>query len=183
MQLLSSYLPQNLLGWFLIVAGFGVLSTIDEKSSRAAYVRCQIPVAVWISTQFPILARLLLSNSAHALSFFAFKFVRCFAQNIQADHGASSWRDDPAEHAPGHAPAFLHRTLLAGRPDRGHYSQTRLTWRVMIRVSGVGSLSPVALMRKVQLREDKDAQRALQDDEGKKEERGVTGYHHSFGGA
>ena len=71
------------MGWILITVGFGVLSLLDEKSSRAMYIGCQIPVAVglglvWVGTQFPILAPLPFSNSAHALSFFT--FVRCFAQ-------------------------------------------------------------------------------------------------------
>ena len=82
-QIINRYRPQNYLGWMFIVVGFGVLSTLDEHSSRAAYIGSQIPLAVglgmvWISTQFPILAPLPFSNSAHALSFFT--FIRCFAQ-------------------------------------------------------------------------------------------------------
>ena len=82
-QIINRYRPQNYFGWMFIIVGFGVLSTLDEHSSRAAYIGSQIPLAVglgivWISTQFPILAPLPFSNSAHALSFFT--FIRCFAQ-------------------------------------------------------------------------------------------------------
>ena len=82
-QIVNCYRPQNYVGWILMIIGFGVLSILDENSSRAMYIGCQIPVAVglgliWVGTQFPILAPLPFSNSAHALSFFT--FVRCFAQ-------------------------------------------------------------------------------------------------------
>ena len=82
-QIFNRYLPQNYVGWALIIAGFGILTILDEKTSRATYIGAQIPVAVglgiiWISTQFAILAPLPFSNSAHALSFFT--FIRCFAQ-------------------------------------------------------------------------------------------------------
>lgn len=82
-QLLGRYCPQNYAGWACIIAGFGVLSILDENSSRAEYLGCQIPLGVglgivWVSTQFPILAPLPFSNSAHALAFFT--FFRCFAQ-------------------------------------------------------------------------------------------------------
>ena len=82
-QIVNRYRPQNYIGWMFIIVGFGVLTTLDEHSSRAAYIGSQIPLAVglgivWISTQFPILAPLPFSNSAHALSFFT--FIRCFAQ-------------------------------------------------------------------------------------------------------
>ena len=77
------YRPQNCIGWAIIMVGFGVLSLLDEHSSRAHYIGTQVPLGVglgivWISTQFPILAPLSVSNHAHALTFFT--FVRCFAQ-------------------------------------------------------------------------------------------------------
>lgn len=82
-ELLQQYRPQNYIGWMFIIIGFGLLSSLDENSSRAMYIGLQIPLGVglgivWISTQFPILAPLPVSNSAHALAFFT--FMRCFAQ-------------------------------------------------------------------------------------------------------
>ena len=82
-QIIDRYRPQNYIGWAFIIVGFGVLGILDENSSRAAYIGSQVPLGVglgiiWISTQFPILAPLPYSNSAHALAFFT--FMRCFAQ-------------------------------------------------------------------------------------------------------
>lgn len=82
-EIVGRYRPQNYIGWVFIIVGFGVLSILDENSSRATYIGCQIPLGVglgiiWISTQFPILAPLPFSNSAYALAFFT--FLRCFAQ-------------------------------------------------------------------------------------------------------
>ena len=82
-QKLSRYRPQNYVGWTLMVVGFGVLSLLNENSSRATYIALQVPAAagvgmIWISTPFAILAPLPFSNSAHALAFFI--FTRSFAQ-------------------------------------------------------------------------------------------------------
>lgn len=82
-QIVGRYCPQNYIGWAFMVAGFGVLSLLDENSSRAMYIGCQVPLAIglgiiWVSTQFAILAPLPFSNSAPALAFFT--FFRCFAQ-------------------------------------------------------------------------------------------------------
>lgn len=82
-QIVGRYCPQNYIGWAFMIAGFGILSLLDENSSRAMYIGCQVPLAIglgiiWVSTQFAILAPLPFSNSAHALAFFT--FFRCFAQ-------------------------------------------------------------------------------------------------------
>lgn len=76
-QIFSKYLPQNYLGWILMIAGFGLLTLLDDNSSRAAYIGFQALLAVglgiiWIGPQFPILAPLPYSNNAHALAFFTF---------------------------------------------------------------------------------------------------------------
>ena len=82
-QVLNRYRPQNYLGWMITVAGFGLLSTLNEDSSTATIVGYQIFLGIgvgiiWIGTQFPILAPLPFSNNAHALAFFT--FTRVFAQ-------------------------------------------------------------------------------------------------------
>lgn len=82
-QVFKRYRPQNHLGWMLIVIGFGVLSLLDENTSKAKCIAYQVVLAagigiVWISTDFPILAPLPFSNNAHALGFMI--FVRCSAQ-------------------------------------------------------------------------------------------------------
>ena len=82
-EIVGRYRPQNYLGWVFVLVGFGLLSRLDQNSSRAAYISSQIPLgigigALWVSTAFPILAPLPVSNSAHAVAFFM--FVRSFAQ-------------------------------------------------------------------------------------------------------
>ncbi len=79
----KKYRPQNYIGWAIILIGFGVVSRLDEHSSRAQYICSQLPLGiglgmVWVGTQFPILAPLPVSNNAHALAFFT--FTRRFAQ-------------------------------------------------------------------------------------------------------
>ncbi|KAI1785115.1 hypothetical protein LXA43DRAFT_169081 [Ganoderma leucocontextum] len=181
-QLINRYLPQNYVGWTLIVVGFGVLSILDEKSSRATYIGSQIPVAVgmgivWISTQFPILAPLPFSNSAHALSFFT--FVRCFAQSWGIVLGGTILQNVLLNELPasftsqfpqGVQIAYAIIPTISGLPEplqgqvRAAFAQaTRLIWRVMIGVSGAGFLS-VFLMREVTLHEGRDAQWGLEDE-------------------
>lgn len=82
-QVIRKYVPQNYIGWSVIIIGFGVLSMLDEDSGRARFIGSQVPLGiglgiVWVSTQFAILAPLEYSNNAHAIAFFT--FTRCFAQ-------------------------------------------------------------------------------------------------------
>ncbi len=81
--MLNIYRPQNYIGWALIIVGFGVLSLLDENSTRAQYIGYQVPLGmglgiIWLSTQFAILAPLPVSNNAHAIAFYT--FTRSFAQ-------------------------------------------------------------------------------------------------------
>lgn len=82
-EILRAYRPQNYLGWAVTILGYGLLTLLDENSSRGSYIGLQIPLGVglgivWIATQFPILAPLPYSNNARALAFFTFS--RCLAQ-------------------------------------------------------------------------------------------------------
>ncbi|KAI0759680.1 iron permease [Trametes elegans] len=184
-QLVNRYRPQNYLGWALIIVGFGVLSLLDEKSSRAMYLGCQVPLGVglgivWISTQFPILAPLPFSNSAHALAFFT--FVRCFAQSWGIVIGGTILqnvllRDLPrtftARFPQGVQIAYAViptvRTLPEPLKDevRATFARAaRLIWHVMLGVAGAGLLSCL-LMREVELRKDSlDDQWGLKEDGG-----------------
>lgn len=99
-QVFKLYRPQHYLGWALMIAGFGLLSTLKANSSAAKYISYQVVLGLgmgnlWVATQFPILAPLPFSNNAHALGFFT--FVRCFAQVSQFFLSllASQWRFVP----------------------------------------------------------------------------------------
>ncbi|KAL7278356.1 hypothetical protein ACG7TL_008332 [Trametes sanguinea] len=175
------YRPQNYVGWACIIIGFGILSILDENSSRAAYIGSQIPLGVglgiiWISTQFPILAPLPFSNSAHALAFFT--FIRCFAQSWGIVIGGTILQNQLLRNLPeafqsqfpqGVQIAYaaiptissLHDPL--NREIRAVFAHaTRLIWQVMIGVSGAGFIS-VLIMREEKLRKDLDEQWGLKE--------------------
>ncbi|OJT05266.1 hypothetical protein TRAPUB_3930 [Trametes pubescens] len=77
------YRPQSFVGWAFMIVGFGLLSLLDEHSSRAMYLALQVPVTVgigiiWISSQFAVLAPAPAASVTHALAFFT--FTRTVAQ-------------------------------------------------------------------------------------------------------
>ncbi|KAI0788199.1 iron permease [Fomes fomentarius] len=156
-QLLKQYRPQNYIGWMFIIIGFGLLSTLDENSSRAMYIGLQIPLGiglgiVWISTQFPILAPLPVSNSAHALAFFT--FMRCFAQSWGIVIGGTILQNTLLKDLPKDFTATLPQGVqiayaviprIKHLPDsvqlqvRSAFARsTKLIWQVMIGFSGLG---------------------------------------------
>nr|VWO94584.1 Beta-lactamase (EC [Ganoderma boninense] len=168
-QIIGRYRPQNYVGWAFIIVGFGVLSTLDEHSSRAAYIGSQSRSRSG-------------SGSAHALSFFT--FIRCFAQSWGIVLGGTILQNTLLKKLPasftsqfpqGVQIAYAIIPTIAGLPEplqgqvRAAFAQaTRLIWQVMLGVSGAGLLS-VFLMREVTLREDRDAQWGLQDEKEKVE--------------
>lgn len=181
-QIVDRYRPQNYVGWAIILVGFGVLSTLDESSSRAAYIGSQVPLGVglgivWISTQFPILAPLPVSNSAHALAFFT--FLRCFAQSWGIVVGGTILQntllrelppDFAARFPQGVQIAYAVIPTINGLQEplrtqvRAVFARaTRLIWRVMLGVSGAGLLT-VLLMREEKLRQDMDGTWGLQEE-------------------
>ncbi|KAI0636118.1 iron permease [Trametes polyzona] len=184
-QVLNKYLPQNYIGWAFMIAGFGILSLLDEGSSRAMYLGCQVPLAVglgivWVSTQFPILAPLPFSNSAHALAFFT--FFRCFAQSWGIVVGGTILQSKLLETLPSSFTASLPQgvqiayAIIPTIPHlkdplqmevRAAFAQaTRLIWRIMAGLSGAGLLTCL-LMREVELRKDSlDEKWGLKPEEG-----------------
>ncbi|KAI0656513.1 iron permease [Cubamyces menziesii] len=181
-QIIDRYRPQNYIGWAFIIVGFGVLGILDENSSRAAYIGSQVPLGVglgiiWISTQFPILAPLPYSNSAHALAFFT--FMRCFAQSWGIVVGGTILQNELLKNLPdafraqfpgGVQIAYAVIPAISSLPAtlkdevRAVFARaTRLIWQVMIGVSGAGLLS-VFLMREEKLRQDMDEQWGLRED-------------------
>ncbi|KAI0326036.1 iron permease [Cubamyces sp. BRFM 1775] len=187
-QIIKRYRPQNYIGWALMIAGFGVLSILDERSSRAEYIGCQVPLAiglgiVWVSTQFPILAPLPFSNSAHALAFFT--FIRCFAQSwgiviggtiLQAQllHGLPSSFTAGLPQGVQIAYAAIPQIPALHEPLRTEVraafaDATQLIWRIMAGISGAGLLSCL-LMSEIRLREDSlDEKWGLKDEATTKE--------------
>ncbi|KAI0353757.1 iron permease [Trametes cingulata] len=193
-QIIHRYRPQNRLGWVIIVIGFGVLSILTERSSRAEYIGLQVPASVgvgmiWISTPFAILAPLPFSNSAHALSFFI--FTRAFAQSWGIVVAGTIVQNVLQRELP---PAFLStlpqgaQIAYAAIPTIPHIADeairdqvraafahaTRLVWRVMIGFAGAGLLSTL-LMREEKLKESLDERWGLEEeDRDRKREEAVS---------
>ncbi|EIW57883.1 iron permease [Trametes versicolor FP-101664 SS1] len=187
-QIVGRYRPQNYIGWAFMVAGFGILSLLDETSSRAMYIGCQVPLAIglgiiWVSTQFAILAPLPFSNSAHALAFFT--FFRCFAQSWGIVIGGTILQTKLLQTLPASFTASLPKgvqiayAVIPTIPSlqepqrtevRAAFAQaTQLIWRVMAGISGAGLLTCL-LMQEVELRKDSlDEKWGLkQDEEGER---------------
>ncbi|KAG8913263.1 hypothetical protein FRC01_004632 [Tulasnella sp. 417] len=77
------YLPQNYLGWVLTAIGVGLLSTLKVSSPVGAWVGYQIIEGIGFgilygAPQFPVLASVNITESAHALALFV--FVRSYSQ-------------------------------------------------------------------------------------------------------
>ncbi|KAG8927324.1 hypothetical protein FRC01_007659 [Tulasnella sp. 417] len=91
------YRPQNAIGWALSAIGVGLLSLLDMSSSKAEWVGYQVIEGIGLgmlftAPEFPILAPLPVTETAHALAFFA--FVRCFAQTWGVTIGATMLQNE-----------------------------------------------------------------------------------------
>ncbi|KAI0642702.1 Mfs1.1 [Trametes meyenii] len=164
------YRPQNYAGWIFMVVGFGVLSLLDEHSSRAMYIGSQIPVAigigvVWISTQFAVLAPLYASDITNALAFFT--FTRVVAQGWGVVIGGTVLQNVLLHELPASFTARLPEGVqvayaaietipslpaeLQGEVRAAFARATRLIWLALVGVAGAGLLSCL-LLREVQMR-------------------------------
>ncbi|KAH9846451.1 iron permease [Lenzites betulinus] len=173
------YLPHNYIGWVVIIVGFGVLSTLDEGSSRPAYLASQIPIAmgtgiVYISTQFAVLAPLPDSEVTHALAFFT--FTRVVAQGWGIVVGGTILQNVLLRRLPSEFTATLPEGVqvayaaiqtipslpepLRGQVHAAFAQATRQIWLVMLGVSGAGLLSCL-LLREVSMRGAKVEPQAL----------------------
>jgi len=81
-QATERYRPQIWVGWCLII-GMGLMTTITVTTSRSMSISFQVITgtgigAICTSVYFPILAPLLVTANAYALSFFV--FLRTLAQ-------------------------------------------------------------------------------------------------------
>ncbi|KAI0046869.1 iron permease [Auriscalpium vulgare] len=182
-QIVDRYRPQNYIGWALIIIGFGILSLLDENSTRAQYIGYQVPLGaglgiVWLSTQFPILAPLPFSNNAHALAFFT--FIRCFAQGWGVAIGGIILQNTLHRRLPAsflasfpEGVAIIYAVIPAigqlAEPERSEVraafaDSLKLAWRVMIGFSAAGLLT-TALMREEKLRKVLDSTWGLKEKE------------------
>ncbi|KAH9848461.1 hypothetical protein C2E23DRAFT_862664 [Lenzites betulinus] len=197
----NRYLPHNYTGWVFIVVGFGVLSTLDERSSRAQYLASQIPIAigtgiVWISTQFAVLAPLPDSEVTHALAFFT--FTRVLAQGWGIVIGGTILQNVLLRHLPSEFTATLPEgvqvayaaiQMISSLPEplreQVHVAfahATRQIWLAMLGVSGAGLLSCL-LLREVRMRGAREVEHhegCVEVKEGSDTELALTKSQHVF---
>ncbi|THH12814.1 hypothetical protein EW146_g7350 [Bondarzewia mesenterica] len=199
-EIFKRYRPQNYVGWIIIIVGFGILTLLDANSHRGQYMGYQVVIGVglginWIATQFPILAPLPYSNNAHALAFFT--FTRYFAQSWGVAIGGMILQNSlskklPAEfYAQFPAGAQLAYAAIPKIKDLSEPLKTqvrvafadsmKVTWQVMIGISGAGLLS-VLFMREVTMRSDMDDQWGLKEkkEKGRDESQEVPVEHASL---
>ncbi|KAE9383729.1 iron permease [Gymnopus androsaceus JB14] len=76
-QALSRYMPANIIGWVLLLVGFGLLSTLKADSSAGKWIGYQIVNGagsgfIYGCTIFPVLAPLPVERAAAAVAFYTF---------------------------------------------------------------------------------------------------------------
>ncbi|KAI0313881.1 iron permease [Amylostereum chailletii] len=186
-EIARRYRPQNYIGWMLTVVGFGILTLLNENSSKAQYIGFQVVLGIglgiiWIATQFPILAPLPYSNNANALAFFT--FVRSLSQTFGVAIGGAVLQNSLQHKLPVDFIDQLPRGVsvayaaIPAIPSLSEPLQTevrkafadslRRLFQVMIGISGLGLLT-VLLMKEVDLRSEVDEQWGLQGKERSEE--------------
>lgn len=92
MTISKRYKPQNFVGWGLTIIGFGLLTILKYDSPTGQWVGFQIVEGfglgiLYAATNFPVLAAVPVSETAHALALFT--FFRTFAQTWGVTIGAT----------------------------------------------------------------------------------------------
>ncbi|KAG8924947.1 hypothetical protein FRC00_004517 [Tulasnella sp. 408] len=111
------YRPQNAIGWALSAIGIGLLSLLNISSSKAEWVGYQVIEGIGLgllftASEFPVLAPLPVTETAHALAFYT--FVRSFAQTWGITIGATILQNELKKKLPQ---AFLEG--LASSAEKG----------------------------------------------------------------
>lgn len=173
-QIFQRYMPVNVLGWVLMIIGFGIATLLKAGASTAQWVGFQVVVSAGIgllfpAPVFPILAPLPVERTASALAFFA--FVRSFAQTWGITIASTVLQNElkkqlPAAFVaqfPGGVEIAYAAIPVVGTLPEPLRSQVRVAfadsidviWKVMIGVAGAGLLS-VLLMKEVPMHTEKD---------------------------
>ncbi|KAG8971241.1 hypothetical protein FRC05_011340 [Tulasnella sp. 425] len=192
---LGIYRPQNFVGWVLTATGVGLLSLVKVGTPTARWVGFSMIEGVGLgilysAPQFPILAALPVTKSAHALALLA--FVRSYAQTWGVAIGASIIQNELKKKLP---PVFLSmfpegaEIAYAAIPHipglqepiktevRAAFADSlKVAWLTMIGISGLGMLCALGMkelkMHEVTdedwgMKETKEKQLDAEKDEGK----------------
>ncbi|KAG8927326.1 hypothetical protein FRC01_007661 [Tulasnella sp. 417] len=116
-EIFRVYRPQNAVGWAMSAIGIGLLSLLDASSSKAEWVGYQVIEGLGLgllftASEFPVLAPLPVTETAHALAFYT--FVRSFAQTWGITLGATILQNELKKKLPQ---AFLEG--LASSAEKG----------------------------------------------------------------
>ncbi|KAG8951997.1 hypothetical protein FRC04_005330 [Tulasnella sp. 424] len=186
------YRPQNAIGWVLTAIGVGLLSLLDTSSSKAEWVGYQVIEGIGLgflftAPQFPVLAPLPVTETAHALAFFT--FVRSFAQTWGVTIGSTILQNELKKKLPqafleglgsgtGKGVEIAYAAIPAIRtldePIRTEVKQAfagslRVVWLVMAGISAAGILL-VFGMKELKMHEVTDEDWGLKEEEKKTED-------------
>ncbi|TCD71948.1 hypothetical protein EIP91_000080 [Steccherinum ochraceum] len=181
-KVLGKYRPANMVGWVLIVLGFGVLSLLELDSSMGRWVGYQVIVAaglglIYSSTVFPVLASLSPEDAASALAFLA--FLRSFAQTWGITIASTVLQNELKTKLPKEFTSLFPEGLqiayaaipVIGTLEEPLRTEVRVAfaeslsviWKTMIGISGLGLIS-LLFMKEVKLISTVDKRFSLKQD-------------------
>ncbi|ORY69454.1 iron permease [Leucosporidium creatinivorum] len=166
--------PQQLIGWALIIIGFGLTSMLRWDSPKGAWVGYPIVMGlglgiIYAATNFPVLAPLKPSQQPHAMAFYG--FVRSFGQVFGIAIGSTILQNQLTKNLPAEFTAqlggsaeiaFSSIPLIADLAEplrtevRAAFANSIQTiWQVLIGLSGLAFLLSF-LMRSLPLTSEVD---------------------------
>ncbi|KAI0363882.1 iron permease [Pilatotrama ljubarskyi] len=170
----GKYRPMNVLGWALLMVGFGLFTLLKADSPTAMWAGFQVVMAmglgiVWSSTVFPILAPIPVHRFAAALAFY--NFLRTFAQTWGVTISATILQNALKQRLP---PAFTAQfpsgaeiayaaipvipTLdepLRTEVREAFAASLAVVWKVMLGISAAGFLT-LGLLKEVPMQRHTD---------------------------
>ncbi|KAG8939282.1 hypothetical protein FRC04_006722 [Tulasnella sp. 424] len=186
------YRPQNFIGWILTSVGIGLLSLLKASSKKGMYIGFQIIEGfglgvLYSAPQFPILASIPVTETAHALAFFT--FTRSYAQTWGVTIGATILQNELKRKLPqsfvetltstgGHGVKIAYAAVPAihmleepikTQVKEAFASSLRTVWLVMAAISALGTVL-VFGMKELRLHEVTDEDWGLKEKKKKKKE-------------
>ncbi|GAA6007140.1 MDR family MFS transporter [Rhodotorula paludigena] len=154
------YVTQNIIGWAIIVLGFGLMNLIKTDSGRAVWASTTAVTGIglgmlYAATNFPILSPIKPSQQPHAITFYG--FVRSLGQVFGISIGATIFTNELTDSLPaafaeqlgGHGGELAYAAIPViqqiGEPLRREVQDAfthslRMIWIVCAALGGVGVL-------------------------------------------
>ncbi|KAG8916187.1 hypothetical protein FRC01_003309 [Tulasnella sp. 417] len=169
------YVPQNYFGWVMTSIGVGLLTTLKASSPVGAWVGYQIIEGIgfgilYAAPQFPVLAPVKITESAHALALFV--FVRSYSQTWGVTLGGTILQNELKKKLPQAFLELFHgegvEITYAAIPKIGILAEPlktgvreafagslRTMWFVMLAISLLGFISVLG-MKQLEMHEVTD---------------------------